>query len=461
MAGGTWKAQNKVRPGAYINFKAVPAPSSNLGTRGIMTMPLAMEWGPEKGVIELLSTDLLDGKSLSKIGYVATDAESLIYRLALSNCYKALIYRLDTGGAKATATSGNLTATARYTGSLGNKIAMVVAENAYDSTKFDVITLFKGAEKDRQTIAKTGTAADLEDNDYIIWTGTGVLTATATAGVYLEGGTNGTVAAATYSADDGYFNAVKGLNWNTMAIPQAETIANDTVKSAVVTLIENLRDGQGKKVQAVLFNKYSNYEGIISVRQGFKTITETISPESFTAYVAGLTAGSEVDESNTYKVITDAVSIVYASGESAYDNDKVIEMLGKGQFILTTRQDGAIVVEQDINTLHSPYPSADVNYSFSKNRVIRTLDEINNSISRLFETTYIGKVDNNDFGRNIFKADIISYMNTLQGIGAIQNFDSATDITVYAGNAIDAVVVDLAVQPVDSMEKLYMTVNVG
>ena len=52
-------------------------------------------------------------------------------------------------------------------------------------------------------------------------------------------------------------------------------------------------------------------------------------------------------------------------------------------------------------------------------------------------------------------------MNTLQGIGAIQNFDSTTDITVYAGNAIDAVVVDLAVQPVDSMEKLYMTVNVG
>ena len=52
MAGGTWIAQNKVRPGAYINFKAVPAPSSNLGSRGIMTMPVAMNWGPQNEVIE-------------------------------------------------------------------------------------------------------------------------------------------------------------------------------------------------------------------------------------------------------------------------------------------------------------------------------------------------------------------------------------------------------------------------
>ena len=49
----------------------------------------------------------------------------------------------------------------------------------------------------------------------------------------------------------------------------------------------------------------------------------------------------------------------------------------------------------------------------------------------------------------------------LQNISAIQNFDSGQDIQVYAGEAIDAVVVDLAIQPVDSMEKLYMTVMVG
>ena len=79
----------------------------------------------------------------------------------------------------------------------------------------------------------------------------------------------------------------------------------------------------------------------------------------------------------------------------------------------------------------------------------------------LTNVTYLGKVDNEEDGRNLFKADVISYLNLLQSIKCIQNFDSTTDIEVLPGNDIDAVVCNLWVQPVDSMEKLYMTVNVG
>ena len=457
MAGGTWKAQNKIRPGAYINFKAVPKPSNRLGSRGVMTMPVPLSWGPEGKVIELLSTDLLDGKSLAKIGYVATDAESLVFRQALRNCYKALVYRLDTGGVKATATAGNLTAVAKYPGVLGNRIAIVVVENTRNRAMWDVVTLFKESEKDRQTILKTAEASSLKANDYVEWSGDGELTATVTAGVYLAGGTNGTVNSGTYT---NYFAAVKGLNWNTMGIPQDETIATEAVKGTVVDLIRNLRENQGKKVQAVLLKHPSNYEGIISVRQGYTTADEEISPATFVAYYAGLTAGAELDESKTYAAIDGATSIIYMEGDTTFDNEEIIQLLQSGQIVLTTRQDGVVVVEQDINTLHSPYPSQDVNYSFSKNRVIRTLDQINNDVKLMWEVTYVGKVDNNDDGRNLFKADCINYLNKLQTMAAIQNFDSATDIEVLAGEAIDAVVVNLAIQPVDAMEKLYMTVNV-
>ena len=96
MAGGTFKSQNKIRPGAYINFKGVAKPLSGLGTRGVVTMPVAMSWGAE--VTELLSTDLIDGKSLPKIGYTAFEEQSQIFREALKHAYKAIIYRLDTGG---------------------------------------------------------------------------------------------------------------------------------------------------------------------------------------------------------------------------------------------------------------------------------------------------------------------------------------------------------------------------
>ena len=55
---------NKKLPGAYINFKSVPNAVGTVGERGIATMPLQLEWGPEGEIIELLSTDLEDGNSL-------------------------------------------------------------------------------------------------------------------------------------------------------------------------------------------------------------------------------------------------------------------------------------------------------------------------------------------------------------------------------------------------------------
>jgi len=188
MAGGTFKTQNKIRPGAYINFKGVAKPLSSLGTRGIMTMPVAMSWGAE--ITELLSTELIDGKSLAKIGYTAFDEQSQIFREALKNCYKAIIYRLDTGGTKAVASLTPLTATAKYAGVVGNEISVSVVANG---AAFDVITIFRGIERDRQTVT---TVAELEDNDWVVFSGTGNVA--ANAGVTLSGGENGTVSDATY-----------------------------------------------------------------------------------------------------------------------------------------------------------------------------------------------------------------------------------------------------------------------
>lgn len=444
MAGGTFLTQNKIRPGAYINFKGVAKPLSSLGTRGIMTMPVPMSWGAT--ITELLSTDLIDGKSLPKIGYTALDEESQIFREALKNAYKAIVYRLDTGGTKATAVLTPLTATAKYAGIVGNEISVSVVENTA-ANAFDVITIFRNVEKDRQTVTTVG---ELEDNDWVVFSGTGNVV--ANAGVTLAGGTNGTVSDETYK---NYRDAIKAYNWNTMAIPQEASSQTQDF----ITFIESQRDTFGKKVQAVLYNVEADYEGIISVAQGYKTTDETISPTTFVAYVAGLTAGANPNESNTYHVIPGAVSIVYPNGVTPYGNEEIIEGLQNGKFILSTRQDGAVVVEQDINTLHTFTP--DKGYAFSKNRVIRTLDEINNSVALVFERSYVGKVNNNDDGRNIFKSDIINYLNNLQNISAIRNFDPAVDIQIYAGEAIDAIVVDLAVQPVDSMEKLYMTIMVG
>jgi hypothetical protein len=438
MAGGTWTSQNKKRPGAYINFKGVSAPTTAVGSRGVVTLPLPMSWGAQ--VTEILSTDLAAGKTLEAIGYVVTDDEAQIYREALKNCYKAIIYRVDTGGVKATATLGNLTAAAKYAGAVGNRISVAIVENG---AKFDVYTYVDGVQKDKQ--AALALVSELEDNAWVDFSGAGVLA--ANAGASLTNGADGTVSNDNYTA---YLNAIQSYNWNTMGIP----VNNATVAAAVATFIEQQRETYGKKVQAVLYNYDGDYEGIISVDQGYKTVNETVAATTFVAYVAGLTAGSEVNQSNTYHAIPGAVEIV-----SPKTDAQIETALAAGKMVLSYRIDGAIVIEQDINTLHTF--TVEKPYSFSKNRVIRALDGINNDLALMFQKNYIGKVSNTEDGRNLYKASVIGYLNTMQAMNAIQNFDSSTDVVISAGEAIDAVVADLAVQPVDSMEKVYMTVLVS
>ena len=444
MAGGTWIAQNKVRPGAYINFKSVAAPTSMLGTRGVATMPLPLSWGAD--VIELYSTDLFDGKSVAKIGYSINAPEIQVIRECLKHCYKLIIGRLDQGGVKATKTIGVLTATAKYAGTLGNKINIKIVANG---TKFDVITLFNSVQKDKQTVT---TVEQLMPNDFVVFTGTGAVA--TNAGTALAGGTNGTVG----SDYTNYLASVSAYNWDTMGIPQDVQAQNGTF----IAYITQRREDMGLGSQIVLYRAdTADYEGVISVSQGYSTDYETVAPTTFVATMTGITAGSSITDSNTYRVIStsgDGAKIVYPSGVTPYDNAKIISELELGHIVLTVKRNGDLVIEKDINTLHTF--SENRNIAYSKNRVIRALDAIRNDVGYKFEG-YIGVVTNDEEGRNIFKADLIAYFNNLQTIGAIRDFDSSTDLMVSAGEDIDSMVVTVVIKPTDSLEKLYATVNVS
>lgn len=438
MAGGTFTSQNKIRPGAYINFKGVAKPMSALGERGVVAIPMPLSWGPK--VSEVLSTELADGTSADKIGLAVFDEEAILLREALKHAYKAVVFRVDyLGGTKATATQEPLTVTAKYAGVYGNRIQVTASG---PENEVVVTTLVGGVEKDKQVVAQ---AEELKDNAWVVFEGEGDIPPSAL--LTLAGGTNGTVAEGAYSE---FLTAIDAYHWDAAAIP-----VKDSTDWA--SIVKRYRDDQGRKVQLVVLDTAEKHEGIINVTQGYTTEYGDVSPAAFTAYVAGLAAGTPINESNTYHVVQGATGIIYPEGEP-FTHDDIVDRLQQGHFILSTRSDGAVVVEQDINTFTEFTP--DKGYAFSKNRVIRVLDGINNDIKRMFESRYIGRVNNDADGRNIFKADVIAYLNTLQGIGAIQNFNSETDIQVLPGEQIDSVVAELAVQPVDAMEKLYMTVIV-
>lgn len=441
MASGTWTAQNKVRPGAYINFKAVAQPQTTIGDRGVVAIPIAMDWGAEDTVIELLSTDLIDGKSVAKIGYDSSAEQILPIVQALKNCYKALLYRIDTTGSQATATlHETLTVTAKYKGVLGNKIAVSIVKN---EEKFDVITTLNGVQKDLQTAKNI---EELVPNDYVIFGGTGALQ--ATAGTNLSSGSNGEVSTANY---DKFIEKIQNYSFNTIGVPSKDS---ESIKKIVEFVIDQ-RDRVGNKIQAVVYDyKQANHEGIISTDQGFKMGDVEVADTAFVCYVAGLTAGSNVNESNTYHVIDGATEII-----GMKTNDEIIEALKNGQLVLSATKSGNIVIEKDINTLTS-YGN-DKSYAFTKNRVIRCLDSINNDIVKIWEDTFVGKVDNDSTGLNLFKTAVISYLNELVSLRGINPFDSDNDVTVEKGADIESVVAEIAITPIDSMEKLYLTVLVN
>ena len=453
--GGIWTVQNKRRPGAYINFKSVPKPVGLLGDRGTVTAALPMSWGPEGKLIELYGTDLLDGKSSAKVGCTAFDAESLPFRMLLSGCYKALVYRANTGGDKASmqlvSDEGvEVAVFAKYAGAAGNKLSVIIAADKPSAGLSTIQVLFNGKSQESIVIASDD-AQGLVDiqSDWIYFTvEAGAVDVPVTAGATLTGGSDGNIVA-DYSD---YFNLITSkANWQCMAIQSTDA----GLPPLIAAKVESLRDELGRKVQAVVHNDNSaDYEGIISTKgQGFKTATETITPELFVLWAAGITAGSAINQSNTARVIEGATEIIGYIPEN-----EIADNLEQGWFILTYRQDGAVCVEQDINTFRSFTP--DKNYAFSKNRAVRCLDEIGNRTALTFNVNYAGKEDNNKTGRNTYKGELISMLDDMHDIGAIEAYDTA-DVVVLPGEKIDAVVVDLYIQPVDSMEKLYMTVNVN
>lgn len=433
MAGGTWTTQNKVRPGAYVNVRS----NGNVGTSdsitGVVALPLALDFGPEGEVIEInVSSDL------TRFGYDLTHEKLLLLREALKQAATVLLYRVGSGG-KAAAVEGSLSVTALYGGTRGNDISVISKENVNITGAFDVETYLEGRLIDSQTAKTIG---ELSNNRLISFTGEGDLTAFS---IVLENGSNTAATANDYMT---FFSKIQVYDFNTIALP----VKDEVTKAAGASFINRMRNEEGKKCQLVVAGYAANSEAVINIKNGVVLSDGTlISPEQATAWVAGASAAAGVATSLTYKAYDGATDVT-----QRYLNSEIITSLQNGEFVFTEKR-GSAVVEQDINSLRSF--TTEKSRDFAKNRILRVLDDIANNSKKTFEDNFIGKVNADQDGRELFKADRISYFNSLQGAGAITNF-SADDVVVEAGNDKDSIVLNVQVQPIDAMEKLYMTVQV-
>ena len=485
MAGGTWRIQNKVRPGAYINVKGdgKPVLTTSLG-RLLMFQNKPLGWG-KKGIIELTATS--DFTALT--GHNNTDEVLAPVHEALKNAETVLLLNDFDGGAKSTSTkAGVYTVNAKYEGEQGNNISVSFAPSPLvgDAKTQDitVTTLFGTKQVDQAKITlplankEAITAAELTDekqlevhNDYVdITFGTNPAEVTkelnakgeyplytaifngltqAAANVSLAGGSNGTNKVVDDMNDyleNEFYAVATTAGWD----------ESSNIHKLLVEEIKLLRENVGIKVRGVVPNSIGvvyNYEGVSTVLNGYVLNDGTvITPNIAAARFAGMSASATPDQALTYTQLDDA-----AEAKPKLNNDKTIEALNAGQIVFTTRSGERVVIEQDINSL-TKFTSIKPK-DFSKNRIIRTLDEICTNTTQTFETSFLGKVSNNEFGRDLFKANRVSYLSGLESQNMIRDFDPS-DLSLAQGDDKDAVLMDLYVTPVDSMEKLYVNLVV-
>ena len=431
LGGGTFIAQNKVLPGAYINFVSVAAASATLSERGIAAIGIETDWGAS-GIQEITNGDF-QKNSLKLFGYSYDNDALKGLRELFANIKTLFAYRLNDGGVKATCTY----ATAKYAGTRGNSLKIVIAVNADDNTKWDVSTVLETEVMDIQTVAD---ATGLVSNDWVTFKNDATLA--ATAGTALTGGTNATVTGTQHQA---FLDALESKSFNALGCLST----TDAIKGLYVNFCKRLRDEIGKKFQVVVYNKAADYEGVVNVKNA---VTDTGANGAELVYwVTGIVAGTAVNASALNKKYDGEFSVNVDYTQSQLEN-----AIKAGEF--TLHQVGNDVrVLSDINSLVTTSDTkGDI---FKDNQTIRVIDQIANDIAVLFNTKYLGVVPNDNAGRISLWSDIVQHHMNLQNIRAIENF-SDTDVQVDQGETKKAVVVADAVTVVNAMEKLYMTVTI-
>jgi len=442
IGGGTFTVQNKILPGAYINFVSAGR-AAQLGSRGVVALPLELNWGPENKVFAVTAEDF-NRTAIDVFGYDPTDPSLLLVREALKRAKTLLAYRVNSGGQKASATVGGMTVTAKWGGTRGNDLKVAILTNADDATKVDVVTYLGTMEVDRQTVPADSGSANLKDNNFVTFGEAETLTPTSATA--LTGGSNGTVDGTAYS---NFLNAIEVEAFNVIGYPGTD----ETIKALIAAFVKRLRYDNGVKIVGVLYQYDGDDIGLINVKNGVILADgTTITGDKAVAWVAGASAGAEVNESLTNVAYDGAVDVDIKYTKSQYE-----AAIQNGEFAFYA-DNGKARVLTDINSLVTFGDG--VSEDWTSNRVVRVMDGWANDVARIFGERYIGTVTNSDTGRELFKADLVSLAMQYQAIDAISNFESA-DIVIQQGNGKRDVVVNCALQPNDSMEKLYMTVTVN
>ncbi|HEY4623093.1 MAG TPA: phage tail sheath subtilisin-like domain-containing protein [Solibacillus sp.] len=440
LGGGFWLTQNKVLPGTYHNFISKPRAFVNLADRGYAALPIVLDWGVDDAVMTVTKEDF-QKDSLKLFGYDYTHAKLKGIRDLFKGALTVFFYKLNLGGSFAE----NDFAKAKYKGTRGNDIRIVVQANVDEPTKFDVYTYLENRLVDEQVAVEDAKA--LKNNEYIDFKADARLT--VTAGAPLTGGTNGATALTAGTPHQMALDELEGYGFNTIGCLSSDPL----IKSLYVEYTKRLRDEVGAKFQLVGHKLGAmDHEGVIDVQNDAIGDGEEVFGAAY--WVTGVQAGVAVNESNTNRTYDGEHTLDMTETKT---QGQLTLLLNSGKYVFH-RVGAEINVLEDVNTFTTF--TVNKNEDFSMNQVVRVLDQIAIDTAHLFNTRYLGKVPNDDDGRISLWNDIGSHRTEMQRIRAIQNYNK-DELKVGQGASKKAVLVTEIVTPTVAMSQLYITTEVA
>ena len=438
--GGKWLVQNKVLPGFYHRFLSANKDGIAISDRGNAAIGLELDWGPDDQIVTVENADFQ--KSTRKLfGYSYTDPQMWPLREIFLTATTLYYYRLNGGGEKATSKWG----TAKYTGTRGNdlKVAMVAAVD--ETGKFDVETYLGTAKVDTQRAA---TMADLTDNDFVVWN-KDAGTLTADAGTVFSGGTNGTTSGDAHQA---FLDKAERVAFHTLGCNSNDKVTMELYKAytkrmcdevgKVFQMVGPATDSTGKAWDPDNYN-------VITIQN--KVLDEDKPEFALIFWATGAHAGVAVNKTLQNRIYDGECTIDVNFTQTQLEN-----FINAGKFAFHEAGEKVRVLA-DINSFVTV--TEEEQSEFKSNQSVRVFYQQISDISATFNAKWQGITPNDKDGRSAFRGVVIKYLETLQDIRAIQEFDPDT-VVVEKGDAKGTVLLSYPTNAVNAMYQLYATITV-
>lgn len=457
--------EKKVRPGEYHRFENAGGIATAGARNGIIAGVIRANWGPLNTVVTF------DPSTNVKTVYGAGNKEDLITEMFKGGNSKGYFVRVGTGGTKATITLKDdattaveaVTLTAKYVGTRAFTVS--IRDSLTNTSKRECIIYDGTSEFEKVTFEKEpegGEAAALvaaisnsENFDAtLVAAGSGKLGAITQQ--TFTAGTNPTTDSDAYSAA---LNALEAYAFNVICV--------DTEDAAVHALVQTFIDriyAAGSYPMAVLSEMSSTQNTVASRMQKAATFNDSkiiyvlnggkdTSGKVMEGYINAARIGGIIAAVPANQSVTHYVVSGYAELSEALTNTQIEAALTSGCLVLTTNSSGQVWIEQGINTLITP--TGDEDEGWKKIRRVKTRFEL---MQRVGDTVdkLVGKINNDTDGRAAIVAAGQSVIDTMI---AEKKLASGSTMTEDESNPAhgDSAWFILAVDDIDSMEKIYLT----